>query len=160
MSPTEGTTIENISIESGYINGKNSGGIVGECEGIVYITNCLNNAEIEGMEAAGGIVGKGGKVIRNCSNSGRISSSYIAGGIAGSMAKEIKECFNTGNITVNGQTAGGILGRRGGGQVVIANCYNRGNLSGNAEVGIGGIAGVVNGNGNTSNISSAVFTTI
>ena len=149
----EGTTIENVSIESGYIHGKSSGGIVGECEGIVYIANCQNNAEIEGTEAAGGIVGTGGKVISKCSNSGHISSSYIAGGIAGMMAKEVTECFNTGSIIVNnGYTAGGILGRRGGGQVVIANCYNRGDLSGSADYGIGGIAGIANGNGNTTNI--------
>lgn len=149
---TEGSTIENVNIESGYVNGTYSGGIVGECVGIVNIANCLNNAEIRGSESAGGIVGKGGKTIHKCSNSGRISSTYITGGIAGSQAKEITECFNTGDITVNGQTAGGILGKKGGGQIIIVNCYNSGDLSGSAEYGIGGIAGIVSSN--STNISN------
>ena len=142
----EGTTIENVIIENGYVNGRCCGGIVGECEGIVYITNCLNNAEIIGTDAAGGIVGRGGKAIRNCSNSGHISGSLFSGGIAGTMTKEITECFNTGNITVTGYTAGGIIGRKGGGNIVIVNCYNRGDLSGDAIYGIGGIVGLANGN--------------
>ena len=142
----EGATIENVNIESGYIYGKYCGGIVGECDGVVNVTNCLNNAEIVGTEAAGGIVGQGGKTIRNCSNSGRITSSYIAGGIAGAQVKEITECFNTGDITVDGLAAGGILGKKGGGQFIIYNCYNRGDISGSATNGIGGIAGIASSN--------------
>ena len=139
--------IENLNIENGYVNGANSGGIIGKCTSYVEISNCLNNAEIVGTEAAGGIIGQGGNVIRNCSNSGHITSSSYAGGIAGALAKEIYECFNTGNITVNGSAAGGIIGRKGGGELVILNCYNRGDLSGNAVYGIGGIAGIANGSG-------------
>ena len=142
----QGSLIENLNIENGYVNGTYSGGIIGQCTGAVDILNCLNNAEIVGIEAAGGIVGQGGNVIRNCSNSGHIVSSSYAGGIAGSLAKELYECFNTGGIIVNGSAAGGILGRRGGGKLIIVNCYNRGNLSGNATHGIGGIAGIANGN--------------
>ena len=157
---SEGTTIENLSIESGYVNGEYSGGIAGECEGTVFIINCLNDAEIEGTESAGGIVGRGGKAIRHCSNSGHIASSYISGGIVGSLATEITECFNTGSITVNGHTAGGILGKKGGGQIIIFNCYNRGDLSGSAAFGIGGIAGIATGNAtnicNCYNVGSIV----
>jgi hypothetical protein len=142
----QGSLIENLNIENGYVNGTYSGGIIGQCTGAVDILNCLNSAEIVGTEAAGGIVGQGGNVIRNCSNSGHIVSSSYAGGIAGSLAKELYECFNTGGIIVNGSAAGGILGRRGGGKLIIVNCYNRGNLSGNATHGIGGIAGIANGN--------------
>ena len=142
----QGSLIENLNIENGYVNGIYSGGIIGQCTGAVDILNCLNSAEIVGTEAAGGIVGQGGNVIRNCSNSGHIVSSSYAGGIAGSLAKELYECFNTGGIIVNGSAAGGILGRRGGGKLIIVNCYNRGDLSGNATPGIGGIAGIANGN--------------
>ena len=138
----EGATIENINIESGYVNGKYSGGIVGDCAGIVVISNCLNNAEIVGTEVAGGIVGKGCRAIRNCSNSGHITGGDIAGGIVGAQPNEITECFNTGDIVVNGNTAGGILGKKSGGQLIIVNCYNRGDLSGSAENGIGGLAGI------------------
>lgn len=141
----QGSLIENLNIENGYVNGANSGGIIGKCAGSVDIINCLNSAEIVGTESAGGIIGQGGNVIRNCSNTGHIASSCYAGGIAGSLTKEFYECFNTGGITVNGSAAGGIIGRKGG-QLVIVNCYNRGDLSGKAAYGIGGIAGIANGN--------------
>ena len=141
----QGSLIENLNIENGYVNGANSGGIIGKCAGSADITNCLNSAEIVGTEAAGGIIGQGGNVIRNCSNTGHITSSCYAGGIAGSLTKEFYECFNTGGITVNGSAGGGIIGRKGG-QLVIVNCYNTGDLSGKAAYGIGGIAGIANGN--------------
>jgi hypothetical protein len=141
----QGSLIENLNIENGYVNGANSGGIIGKCAGSVDISNCLNSAEIVGTESAGGIIGQGGNVIRNCSNTGHITSSCYAGGIAGSLTKEFHECFNTGGITVNGSAGGGIIGRKGG-QLVIVNCYNRGDLSGKAAYGIGGIAGIANGN--------------
>lgn len=141
----EGATIENVNIESGYINGTYSGGIVGECVGIVFITNCKNSAEIIGTTAAGGIVGSGSKAIRNCNNTGHITSASKAGGIAGLQAKAITECFNTGDIAIEGELAGGIIGQFSSGLIVIKNCYNTGNLSGHATNGMGGIAGFIAG---------------
>ena len=141
----EGVTIENVSIESGYINGTYSGGIVGECEGIVFITNCKNNAQINGTAMAGGIVGFGSKVIRNCNNTGQVNGKAKAGGIVGAQAKTITESFNSGDITIEGDIAGGIIGSSSSGLIIIKNCYNTGNLSGHATNGIGGIAGYIAG---------------
>lgn len=142
------SSIENVNIENGYVSGKNSGGIVGKCTGNVDITNCRNHADIIGLEVAGGIIGFGGRTIRYCSNTGSITGSTTAGGIAGIQAKEITECFNTGDVTINGQTAGGIIGRKTSSTCIIRNCYNTGSVSGHASYGIGGIAGVISGNGN------------
>ena len=141
----EGATIENVNIESGYINGTNSGGIVGECRGIVFITNCKNNAEINGTAVAGGIVGTGTKAIRNCSNTGPINGAAKVGGIVATQAKAITESFNSGDITIDGDIAGGIIGLSSSGLTIIQNCYNTGNLSGRAINGMGGIAGHVVG---------------
>ena len=141
----EGATIENIIIESGYINGAYSGGIVGECQGLVFITNCSNNAEIIGTTVAGGIVGFGSKAIRNCNNTGHINGVAKVGGIVGAQAKEITESFNSGDITLDGDIAGGIIGSSSSGIVIIKNCYNTGNLSGHASNGMGGVAGNIVG---------------
>ena len=147
----DGSTIENIIIENGYVNGTNSGGIVGECQGLVFITNCKNNAEIIGATVAGGIVGSGSKIIHNCNNTGHITSTSTAGGIAGMQAKAITESFNSGDITIEGEIAGGIIGLSASGLLIIKNCYNTGSLSGHAQNGIGGIAGHIVGH------SSEVF---
>ena len=139
----EGCHIENVFIESGFVKGTYSGGIVGDCQGEVIIANCWNNARIEGTEAAGGIVGKGSKSIHNCNNSGRIIGTEVAGGIVGLQPKEVTECFNTGNVSVDGAAAGGIIGSRASGKIVISNCYNTGDITGIATNGIGGIAGAI-----------------
>lgn len=140
-----GTVIENITIESGYVSGTYSGGIVGDCQGIVFITNCKNNAHINGTSAAGGIVGSGSRAIRNCNNTGHITSTGRAGGIVGMQAKIITESFNAGDITIEGELAGGIIGLIATGAFSLKNCYNTGNLSGSAQSGMGGIAGYING---------------
>lgn len=141
----EGTSIKNVTIENGYVNGAYSGGIVGGCQGTVFITNCNNNAEINGTIVAGGIVGFGSKAIRNCYNTGHITSTSKAGGIAGMQAKAITECFNAGDITIEGELAGGIIGLFSSGIITIKNCYNTGDLSGQATNGMGGIAGYISG---------------
>ena len=141
----EGATIENVIIESGHVKGTYSGGIVGDCQGLVFITNCSNNAEIIGTTVAGGIVGSGTKAIRNCNNTGNVKGSTKAGGIVATQAKTITESFNSGDINIEGEIAGGIIGMSSSGLTIIQNCYNTGSLSGHATNGMGGIAGHVVG---------------
>ena len=116
--------IENVYVTNGYINGNESGGIVGH-GGIVIISRCRNGADIEGNNV-GGIVGMGAKVVSNCSNIGRLKGSNV-GGIAGTMSSvEISECFNEGDIEAS-RLGGGILSISY--QAKIDNCYNTGNVS-------------------------------
>ena len=122
----EGDTavIENVYVTNGYVNGNESGGIVGH-GGKVIISRCRNGAVIEG-NTVGGIVGRGAKVVSNCSNIGRLKGINV-GGIAGMMSSvEISECFNEGDIEAS-RLGGGILSSSS--RAMIDNCYNMGNVS-------------------------------
>ena len=141
----QGSLIENLNIENGYVNGTYSGGIIGQCTGAVDILNCLNSAEIVGTEAAGGIVGQGGNVIRNCSNSGHIVSSSYAGGIV--------NCYNRGDLSGNATPGiGGIVGIANGNATDIRNCYNVGSITNNS-----GNAGGLFGYDNVNNINNVYY---
>lgn len=133
--------IENVSVESGFIqNASYGGGIVGKCNPGVVISNCSNGVNISG-DYVGGILGHGNGKVYRCFNSGSVKGNMASGGIAGMMAKEITECFNTGKISANSGGCGGILGLTTR-EVNIENCYNLGRLVGNAQ-NTGGIGGFV-----------------
>ena len=137
---TSESTIENISIGSGYIReAKIGGAIAGECDAFVTISNCSNHINISG-EQVGGIVGFGAKTISRCLNTGSIKGSSSAGGISATWTDEIMECFNTGDILSYGNT-GGIIGNTLK-RITLMNCYNTGNISGSGQS-TGGIGGLV-----------------
>ena len=149
----EGDTavIENVYVTNGYVNGNESGGIVGH-GGLVIISRCRNGADIEGNRV-GGIVGIGAKVVSNCSNIGRLKGSDV-GGIASTMsATEISECFNEGDIEAS-RFGGGILSWSY--QAMINNCYNTGNVSAIGDTSTyypaaGGLLGIVYTRGEAKN---------
>ena len=133
--------IENVSVESGFIqNATYGGGIVGKGNANVVISNCSNGADISG-DYAGGILGHGNGTIIQCFNSGYLKGNAAAGGISGMMAKEIIECFNTGKVVAYSGGCGGIIGSSQR-DVAIENCYNMGRISGSAQYS-GGIGGMV-----------------
>ena len=131
--------IENVSVESGFIqNATYGGGIVGKGGAGVIISNCSNGADISG-NYVGGIVGNGCGLVSQCFNSGNIKSNNAGGGISGILTNEIIECFNIGNVTTHSGSCGGIIGSNQR-QVTIMNCYNMGRIYGTAS-NIGGIGG-------------------
>ena len=133
--------IKNVSIESGYIqNVVYGGGIVGQCNNTILISNCSNGADISGNHV-GGILGHGQGKVSQCYNTGYLKGTSSAGGIAGMLAKEITECFNTGKVVAYSGGCGGIIGSTQR-EVIIENCYNRGQIIGNVR-NTGGIGGFV-----------------
>ena len=116
--------IENVYVTNGYVNGNESGGIVGH-GGIVIISRCRNGADIEG-DKVGGIMGSGGKIVSNCSNTGRLKGANVGGIVGGVSAAEISECFNEGDIKAS-RLGGGILSSSS--KAMMGNCYNTGNVS-------------------------------
>jgi len=131
--------IENVSVESGFIqNATYGGGIVGKGNANVVISNCSNSADISG-NYVGGIVGYGCNSVTQCWNSGYIKGNTVGGGISGIMTNEIRECFNTGRVVAYGNGSGGIIGfsQR---EMTILNCYNMGRVYGTAQYS-GGIGG-------------------
>ena len=135
-------TIRNLTV-SGNITSteKNAGGIAGE--GLAYIYNCHNKANIEGKGFAGGI---GGRVwntvaialIVECSNVGNVYSNNYAAGIVGDSSGKVMNCYNTGKVNGKGDT-GGIVGESQQ-KVTIINCYNGGEIKSQNNRGAGIIA--------------------
>ena len=109
-------TIQNLGI-TGSINSLTSaaGGLVGYAEENVFINNCYNSASINAKNSAGGIIG------------------YI---YAGTTARNCINCYNKGSI--QGNSAGGIIGGTTSGAVNIYNCYNVGRVKGENAGGIMG----------------------
>ena len=108
-------TIQNLGI-TGSINALtgSAGGLVGYADENIFINNCYNSASINAKNSAGGIIG------------------YIYAGTTRNCIK----CYNKGSI--QGNSAGGIIGGTTAGAVNIYNCYNVGRVKG---VNAGGIMG-------------------
>lgn len=153
-----GAVVKNmITAGSVTATGKNNvGGIAGVADtelGAITISNCKNEAAIEGNKVVGGILGGCTEddyalTISACANEGNISGTRNIGGICGTLenAHFIKNCYNSGEVT--GSTIGGILGRGARGYSsttdtpILENCYNVGNIvysgtNGSAIVGTG-----------------------
>ena len=97
-----------------------AGGIVGEAEGSLTVSYCVNaswvGAEANNGTAAGGIVGRlentglifesvsGRCVVQNCYNAGAVFAPGNAGGIAGYMSRStVQRCYNTGYVNFYAQ---------------------------------------------------------
>lgn len=98
-----------------------SGGIVGYGSKTgSSIINCVNSGKIIASQNAGGIVGITTEAwnITACTNNGVVSSAIYAGGIVGSVQNgKVESCKNT--ASVDGKTAGGVVGVTGGAPEII-----------------------------------------
>ncbi|MCM1367215.1 MAG: hypothetical protein NC184_00140 [Roseburia sp.] len=107
------TVSGSINCDSGYI-----GGIAGRVENNGSISNCVNNASVEGLASdtfggSGGIVGEYvNGTISDSINNGRVKNKYCVGGI---IAMYAPSSTSTSNVTNNGKIegdfkVGGIIG--------------------------------------------------
>ncbi len=129
VATAKNTTFDGITVKGSIqVSSKASaanqvGGIVGNTDTSVTITNCKNEANINGNASAydvdtgtnkknyvkstyvGGIVGKAVKAtISDCENTGKIGGGYAVGGIVGQTytnPSTIERCINNGAITAN-----------------------------------------------------------
>ena len=142
--------------ESAAVSGKNTrvGGFVGyHQKGILTVTDCVNNANIDitkrtsdasasGYAYAGGIVGRADVQVTftRCSNNGSMTSDRYSGGIAGHTDKltTFDGCSNTGTIKAN-TYSGGITGRSFYSGTQYIDCTNSGNITATDKA--GGIVG-------------------
>ena len=168
----ENATMQNITIESGKLEGgENVGGIIGNATD-TQIINCKNGAQIIAQRGnAGGVIGKalGTSTIEGCSNSGDVSSQEYTndvkdtfiGGVIGYLEGNISNSENAGNITSVYSATGGVAGITYG---TVNNCNNAGkvtvtgqNVNGDATIGgvIGYVAnGSISGCNNNGSVES------
>jgi len=129
---SSGATIKNVGLESGSIEGKVVGGIVGNMSG-GRIENCYNKASIKGANYVGGIVAYSTTTptLNNCFNAGTLtltlSGSKSIGGIMGQTTTAyISNCYNAGDIVLAGGTTsvkfGAVTGDFNASRAPV-NCY-------------------------------------
>lgn len=157
--------VQNLTITDSEIKSEGrylAGGIAVYLEGT--ITNCRNEADVEGGYGAGGIAAecwKGG-VIENCTNEGVIRGEGAGGIAALNDSGQIRNCINTGKIMGSVAAAGIVASLQGG---YIVQSVNYGTVQavfyGNNKEKIycGGIAGNNNlgyiiGCGNSGDVNS------
>ncbi len=144
----EGGHIENLTIESGSIQGLfGVGSFVGMVTGSSTIKNVVNKAEVSGGVNVGGLVGLNlfeGAVITidNSSNHGSVNSeSFSGGGLIGfnDSILLITNSSNTGTVVGKSDYIGGLVGSTDL-SLTIDNSSNSGDVTGVIDV--GGLVGV------------------
>lgn len=121
----DGGVIDDVTVLSTCcVTGKlRTGGVVGSVRGNgTTVSNCTNQATVNGEKYTGGIVGtahdvsrtaaKSGAQILSCINSGAVTGTSEVGGIAGYTDRSfVQHCENSGTVTGNGDYGtGGIVG--------------------------------------------------
>lgn len=121
-------------------NNTNVGGIVAHAQNsTLKIENSYNEANIEGTDRVGGILGQGSKSeIYNCYNIGEIKGDNDIGGIVGRTFQYIERCYNTAKVTGNNSQIGGIAGSTFNSSKIYQS-YNEGIITSNGRT--GGILG-------------------
>ncbi|MDD4251341.1 MAG: hypothetical protein PHX27_04085, partial [Candidatus ainarchaeum sp.] len=153
----EGATISNVSLLSGYFEGKNDGSQ--NCGSLIGYSNNseISNASFSGtitsnFANAGGLIGYlvGGSV-NNSHNSGTISTPINSGGIAGyANNTTIYNSYNTASLT-SYEYVGGLIGYANS-QVYISDSYNTTNANIISDyMDAGGLVGYLGSNSSIEN---------
>lgn len=128
--------------------------------GLFGLANKLKNiiiegAVINGRSYVGSVVG-GATTVENCISSATVSGLLKVGGIAGAVGN-LKNCVSSGTVSGLLDSVGGIVGEVNAQEYVpldfcVQNCVSISIVTGNMDV--GGIAGVVKGQGLQNCLSS------
>ena len=170
----KGTVVSNMNGNCfiGGIAGVNYAAAIRDCTNEAEVKFVQANAAGAGYLCIGGIAGQtySGAKVTGCENKANVSSDKLQvtriGGIVGTHnASTIDGCKNSGDITLaytatanNWEAAGGIVGFYDGtdGTAVTNGCTNSGRVSAtvnssNANIGAGGIAGIIKSGNATNN---------
>ena len=155
LAGTTVSTISNVSIESGVVNGYSSvGGLIGFAYGLNdTIENSSTNVKVTGGNAEiGGLIGYDTSSVTNCSAAGEISGVKNVGGLIGgawdntdNVSTLISNSHATGAVTSTGDQAGGLIGGIGWDEtnttLNVVNCYATGDVTSSGSR-VGGLIGV------------------
>ncbi len=118
--------IENVSVASGVVRGKNCGGIVGKGN-FLRVSCCWNGSTVEG-DMVGGIMGIAENVeINNCYNKGVIlgdDANAMVGGLVGVTQGDVQLAnnYNVGDISETNHV-GCLIGNQADGVLVVENSH-------------------------------------
>ncbi|MFI4911805.1 MAG: GLUG motif-containing protein [Sedimentisphaeraceae bacterium JB056] len=127
------------------------GGLIGITHPDSLTVNCWANAQVEGAERVGGLVGQNGGDVTDCYAMGNAHATTAntgchCGGLIGWYnTGEVSGCYATGNVSGEGQRIGGLAGNLVSGAGPMTNCYATGNVSHTGGmisiVAVGGLVG-------------------
>ena len=153
-------TVRNVTVNGEIYNPYyyNSAGIVANAENLTA-ENCVNNADVSGKGAAGGIVGicYGDASFTNCCNTGTIAGDgYATGGVAGKVqgSAEFTDCTNAGIVFCSTLSVNGLLGGETftdkGGNMNTGSIVRYDRTAGTDTISVGEANAVPDGNGDIS----------
>lgn len=136
---------------SGAVNGRYCGGVVGAVLDVCAVSDSYNLGNVVGTNYTGGVFGyiTAGCQISNNYNAGNVRGVNYVGGIAGHAgtkdgALRISNCYSRGKLTATGDYIGGLFGateaENSGASIKISNCYSYSEVT-SAGGGIGGFVG-------------------
>ena len=119
------TSYSNVGLENVNVKGgAATGGLIGS--GAVYIDNCYVTGAVSGDYRVGGIIGSGYAIIRNCHSNSKVTGRSDVGGIIGDGCSYMYDSFSTGFVTGNNYV-GGLIGDTYGD---VKNCYSLSKVQG------------------------------
>ena len=138
-----GYVVKNLTINRPTEDGVGLFALIGDANtmsGGEVINLGLENVDIEGNMATGGLAGTSAGNITNCYIQGNIKGNGgYTGGLVGYLVNgSVYKSSSTANITGNGTYTGGLIGMNASGKIL--NSYATGFVVGNAE-GTGGLVG-------------------
>ncbi len=134
----EGGQIEDIGVVDADVFGvEAAGGLAGVCYGTV--NNSYSIASVHGHEGAGGLVGICNGTVANSYSIGNVSGDNLVGGLVGWNGNEgtVSNSYSTGNVIGN-LAVGGLVGRNEG---TVTDSYANGTVTCSGVV-AGGLVGV------------------
>ena len=132
-------SIKNITFDNAKVNSTKSynTGILAGDAGFCMIENIktLTNCSVVGNDFVGGIAGNASGDISNCENNAIVNGRFSVGGVVSSQGSDnsITSCANYGAVTGTASQVGGIVGFLGTG--IIQNSANYGDITGTDKVG-------------------------
>ena len=132
-------SIKNITFDNAKVNSTKSynTGILAGDAGFCMIENIktLTNCSVVGNDFVGGIAGNASGDISNCENNAIVNGRFSVGGVVSSQGSDnsITSCANYGAVTGTDSQVGGIVGFLGTG--IIQNSANYGDITGTDKVG-------------------------
>jgi|GEM_PF-666750 len=138
----DGHVIRNLSISRTAIYS----GLFGQTYSATTIRNlALENVNISGANAVGGLVGTNYASIANCRVTGSVTGNQMVGGLVGQNFGPINRCYASVNVSYSGISGGTDIGGLAGANVSasaqISDCYADGSAGGPGAWRLGGLVG-------------------
>jgi len=134
---TYNSDITNMKLEDVDIKGGFAvGGLAGYNGGTISDSSVAGT--ITGDESAGGLIGYNEGAINNSYTTGNVTGGSLVGGLIGYNTGSIDSSYTTGSVTGSNARIGGLVGENWGGG--ISNSYTTGSVTGGSMA--GGVVGI------------------